>query len=243
MFTYFLRCDAEKAREALDGDYKVVDLGGAVRVVESFVTLYAGDVPLCMYKSWRMTYTDYQIYGLAKAEVFVRKDGVLVRLVRADEKVGLPELVEGSPLVVHAMDVNESGVMYRVFRIGGYVELAARGIAGGIKEAFHPKKGVNLLIVDLPISPKFQHLLGEVFDLAREHFVELHTTMLSDVCPLCGGRMEKRGRLVWCPQCKVQLSRDVNAVWALARNIVRRLGREQQLAELREIFRLYYPNV
>ena len=50
----------------------------------------------------------------------------------------------------HAMDVNEGGVMYRVFRMGGYVELAAKGVANGVKEAFHPKKGVNILIVDLP---------------------------------------------------------------------------------------------
>jgi putative transposase len=100
-----------------------------------------------------------------------------------------------------------------------------------------------VLVVDLPILPKFQDRLAEVFELARDHYVELHTTMLSDVCPLCGGRMEKRGRLVRCPTCRIQLSRDVNAVWTLARNIVRRLGREQQLAELREIFRLYYPNV
>lgn len=243
MFTYYLRCEVEKAREAIDGDYRVVELGGAVRLVDSFVALYSGDLPLCMYKSWRMTYTDPAQFGVTKAEVLLRKDGAVVRLVRPDEKVGLPELVEGSPFVVHAMDVNEGGVMYRVFRMGGYVELAGKGVAGGIKEAFHPKKGVNIVIVDLPIAPKFQHLLEEVFDLAREHYVELHTTMISDVCPLCGGRMEKRGRLVRCPTCKIQLNRDVNAVWALARNIVRRLGREQQLAELREIFRLYYPNV
>jgi putative transposase len=243
MFTYFLRCDAEKAREALGGDYRVVELGGVVRVVESFVTLYFGDMPLCIYKSWRMTYTDPVQFGISKAEVLVRKDGVVVRLVRPDEKIGLPELVEGSPFVVHAMDVNENGVIFRVFRMGGYVELAGKGVAGGIKEAFHPKKGVNILIVDLPIAPKFQHLLAEVFELARDNYVELHTTMLSDVCPLCGGRMEKRGRLVRCPRCDIQLNRDVNAVWTLARNIVRRLGREQQLAELREIFRLYYPNV
>jgi len=243
VFTYSLKCDAAKAREALGGDYAVVELGGAVKVVESFVALYGGDMPLCMYKSWRLTYTDVETYGLAKAEVLVRGDRVIVRLVRGDEKVGLPEMVDGSPLVVHAMDVNEGGVMYRVFRMGGYVELAAKGVANGVKEAFHPKKGVNILIVDLPHMPKFQHLLSEVFELAREHYVELHTTMISDVCPLCGGRMEKRGRLVYCPQCKIQLNRDVNAVWALARNIVRRLGRERQLAELREIFRLYYPNV
>jgi len=190
-----------------------------------------------------MTYTDPAQFGVAKAEVLVRRDGVVVRLVRPDEKIGLPELVEGSPFVVHAMDVNENGVIFRVFRMGGYVELAAKGVAGSVKEAFHPKKGVNLLIVDLPIAPKFQHLLAEVFELARDNYVELHTTMLSDVCPLCGGRMERRGRLVRCPRCNIQLNRDVNAVWTLARNIVRRLGREQQLAELREIFRLYYPNV
>ncbi|MGC9130254.1 MAG: zinc ribbon domain-containing protein [Pyrobaculum sp.] len=243
MFTYHLKCDVEKAREALGGDYRVVDLGGVVRLVESFVALYSGDMPLCVYKSWRMTYTDAAQFGLSRAEALVRKDGVVLRLVRGDERLGLPELVEGTPFVIHAMDVNEGGVMFRVFRIGGYVELVAKGVAGGIKEAFHPKKGVNLLIVDLPITPKFQHLLQEVFDLAREHYVELHTTMISDVCPICGGKMEKRGRLVRCPSCKIQLSRDVNAVWALARNIVRRLGREQQLAELREIFRLYYPNV
>jgi putative transposase len=243
MFTYFLRCDVEKAREAVGGDYRVVELGGVVRLVESFVSLYFGDIPLCVYKSWRMTYTDPAQFGVAKAEVLVRRDGVVVRLVRPDEKIGLPELVEGSPFVVHAMDVNENGVIFRVFRMGGYVELAAKGVAGDVKEAFHPKKGVNILIVDLPIAPKFQHLLAEVFELARDNYVELHTTMLSDVCPLCGGRMEKRGRLVRCPRCDIQLNRDVNAVWTLARNIVRRLGREQQLAELREIFRLYYPNV
>ncbi|MCX8136716.1 zinc ribbon domain-containing protein [Pyrobaculum aerophilum] len=243
MFTYFLKCDVEKAREVLDGNYRVVELGGAVRLVESFIAFYAGDMPLCMYKSWRMTYADVSQLGLAKAEVLVRKEGLLIRLVRPDEKLGLPELVEGSPFVIHAMDVNENGVIYRVFRIGGYVELVAKGVAGSIKEAFHPKKGVNILIVDLPLMPKFQPLFNEVIELSREHYVELHTTMISDVCPLCGGRMEKRGRLVRCPTCKIQLNRDVNAVWALARNIVRRLGREQQLAELREIFRLYYPNV
>ncbi|MEZ0319567.1 MAG: zinc ribbon domain-containing protein [Pyrobaculum sp.] len=243
MFTYSLKCDVAKAREVLGGDYAVVDLGGVVRVVESFVALYGGDVPLCMYKSWRMTYTDVGTYGVSKAEALVKGDRVIIRLVREDERLGLREMAEGSPLVVHAMDVNEAGTMYRVFRIGGYVELAARGVAGGIKEAYHPKRGVNILIVDLPHMPKFQHMLEEVFQLAREHFVELHTTMISDVCPLCGGRMERRGRLVYCPKCKIQLNRDVNAVWALARNIVRRLGREQQLAELREIFRLYYPNV
>lgn len=40
--------------------------------------------------------------------------------------------------------------------------------------------------------PKFQPLFNEVIELSREHYVELHTTMISDVCPLCGGRMEKR---------------------------------------------------
>jgi len=73
--------------------------------------------------------------------------------------------------------------------------------------------------------------------------VELHTTMLSDVCPVCGGRMVKKGRLVYCPRCKVQLNRDVNAAWTLARNIIRRLGRMEQLAELREVFMLSYPDV
>ena len=48
MFTYSLKCDAAKAREALGGDYAVVELGGAVKVVESFVALYGGDVPICM---------------------------------------------------------------------------------------------------------------------------------------------------------------------------------------------------
>lgn len=243
MFTYFLKCDAAKAREVLGGDYKVVDIGDVVKVLESYVAFYSGDMPLCVYKSWRMTYTDPSIYQLAKAEVLVRRDGVVVRLVREDERIGLPELVEGTPLVIHAMDVNESGVMYRVFRIGGYVELTARGVAGSIKEVFHPKRGVNILIVDLPLTEKFRHIYQEVLDISRQHFVELHTTMISDVCPLCGERMEKKGRIVRCRSCKIQLSRDVNAVWTLARNIVRRLGREQQLAELREIFRLYYPNV
>lgn len=140
MFTYFLKCDVEKAREVLDGNYRVVELGGAVRLVESFIAFYAGDMTLCMYKSWRMTYADVSQLGLAKAEVLVRKEGLLIRLVRPDEKLGLPELVEGSPFVIHAMDVNENGVIYRVFRIGGYVELVAKGVAGSIKEAFHPKK-------------------------------------------------------------------------------------------------------
>lgn len=243
MFTYYLRCDVGKLREILGGEYRIVELGSVVKLIESFVAIYASDLPLCVYKSWRMTYADPMQFGIAKAEVLLRKDGAIVRLIRPDEKIGLPELVESTPFVVHAMDVNENGVVYRVFRMGGYVELAARGVAGGIKEAFYPKKGVNILVVDLPLTQKFQHLLTEVLELAREHYVELHTTMISDVCPLCGGRMERRGRLVRCPVCKIQLSRDVNAVWTLARNIVRRLGREQQLAELREIFRLYYPNV
>lgn len=242
MFTYSLRCDIEKAREALGGSYAVVELGDVVRVVDSFVSFYYRDLPLCVYKSWRMTYTDFSQFEITKAEVLLR-DRAVVRLLRADERANLPEAVEGAPFVVHAMDVNEGGIIYRVFRMGGYVELAARGVAGGIKEAFHPRRGVNVLIVDLPAASRFRHILQEVFELARQHFVELHTTMISDVCPLCGERMEKRGRLVWCPYCKIQLNRDVNAVWTLARNIVRRLGRMQQLAELREIFRLHYPNV
>lgn len=243
MFTYFLRCDVAKAREILGGDYKVVNIGDVVKVLDNYVAFYNGEMPLCIYQSWRMTYTDSSFFQLAKAEVMVRREGVVVRLVRGDEKIGLPDLVEGTPLVIHAIDVNETGLLYRVFRIGGYVELTAKGTASSVKEVFYPKKGVNILVVDLPIAEKFQHIYREVVELSRDHFVELHTTMISDVCPLCGGRMEKRGRIVRCRKCNIQLSRDVNAVWMLARNIVRRLGREQQLAELREIFRLYYPNV
>ncbi len=243
MFTYSLKCDVDKVREVLGGTYAVVELGGLVRVVDDFVSIYSGEVPLCMYKSWRMTYSNASQFGVSKAEVLLSGDRVIVRLLKKDELANLPDAVSGTPFVVHAMDVNEGGVVYRVFRMGGYVELAARGVAGGVKEAFHPKRGVNVVVVDLPQVAKFQPLLGEVFHLARDYFVELHTTMISDVCPLCGGRMEKRGRVVRCPQCKIQVSRDVNAVWALARNIVRRLGRMQQLAELREIFRLYYPQV
>jgi putative transposase len=65
MFTYFLRCDA---REGEGGCWavttEVVELGGVVRLVESFVSLYFGDIPLCVYKSWRMTYTDPAQFGM-----------------------------------------------------------------------------------------------------------------------------------------------------------------------------------
>lgn len=243
MFTYSLRCDPEKARDAIGGDYAIVDLGGAVRIVESIVSLYLDESPLCMYKSWRLTYTDFTQLGLAKAEVYVKGDRAIVRLVREDEKLGLKELVEGTPLIVHAMDVNEGGIVYRVFRLGGYTELLAKGVASSIGEVFVPKKGINIAIVDLPMMPQYEKTLKELLTLSKEHFVELHTTMLSDVCPICGGRMVKRGRLVYCPKCKVQLNRDVNAAWTLARNIIRRLGRMEQLAELREVFMLSYPDV
>jgi hypothetical protein len=243
VLTYFLRCDVERVRRALGGDYKVTALGGVVRLVESFVALYEGDTPLCMYKSWRLTYAEASLFGVSRAEVLVRRDGVIVRLVRSDERVGLPELAEGSPLVIHAVDVNEFGATYRVFRMGEYVELASRGVASSIKEIYRPKRGVNILIADVPTEPKFRQFLEEAVALAREHYVELHVTMMSDVCPLCGGRMERRGKLVSCARCGIRLSRDVNATWALARNIVRRLGRSSQLAELRELFRLYYPYV
>lgn len=237
MLTYSLHCDAKKAREAVGGDYAVVELGGPVRVVESVVSFYSGDMPVCMYKSWRLTYTDFAQLGLSKAEVYVGAERTVVRLVRDDEKIGLKELV------VHAMDVNEGGIAYRVFRLGGYTELVARGMASSISEAFTPKKGVNILVVDLPMMPQYERSLKELLAISREHYVELHTTMLSDVCPICGGRMVKKGRLVYCPRCKVQLNRDVNAAWTLARNIIRRLGRAEQLAELREVFMLYYPDV
>lgn len=243
MLTYSLKCDPEKARGAIGGDYAVVELGGPVRIVESVVSLYSGEMPVCMYKSWRLTYADWRPLGLSKAEVYVKGDRAIVRLIRDDEKIGLREMAEGAPLIIHAMDVNEGGVVYRVFRLGGYTELVARGVASSISEAFVPKRGVNILIADVPMAPQFERALREVLSLAQENFVELHTTMLSDVCPICGGRMTKRGRLVYCPKCKVQLNRDVNAAWTLARNIIRRLGRMEQLAELREAFMLSYPDV
>ncbi|MBP1449113.1 MAG: transposase [Thermoproteus sp.] len=243
MLTYSLKCDTAKAREALGGEYNVVDLGTAVRIVESMVALYRGEMPICMYKSWRLTYADLSPLDLSKAEALVKGDRVVVRLVRGDEKIGLRELAEGRPLIIHAMDVNEGGVVYRVFRLGGYTELVARGVASSISEAFVPKKGVNIAVVDLPLMDRFKRELAEVLKLSREHYVELHTTMLSDVCPLCGERMVKRGRLVYCPRCKIRINRDVNAAWTLARNILRRLGRFEQLAELRETFMLTYPDV
>lgn len=243
MLTYSLRCDPAKAREAIGGDYAVVELGNAVRIIESVVALYSGDIPICMYKSWRLTYGDLTQLGLAKAEVLVRGDRAIVRLVRDDERRGLRELAEGRPLIIHAMDVNERGVVYRVFRLGGYTEIISKGVASGISEAFAPKHGVNILIADVPMTPRFEKELAELIRLGREYYVELHTTMLSDVCPVCGGRMVERGRLMYCPRCKIQLNRDVNAAWALARNILRRLGRLDQLAELRETFMLSYPDV
>ncbi|MGC8583261.1 MAG: zinc ribbon domain-containing protein [Thermoproteus sp.] len=243
MLTYSLKCDAEKAREAIGGDYAVVELGGPVKLVESVVSLYLDDMPICMYKSWRLTYTDLAQLGLSKAEVYVKGGRSVVRLVRDDERLGLRELIEGSPLIVHAMDVNEAGIAYRVFRLGGYTELLAKGVASSISEAFVPKKGVNILVADIPMMPQYKRHLEDLLAIGREHFVELHTTMLSDVCPVCGGRMVKKGRLVYCPRCKVQLNRDVNAAWTLARNIIRRLGRMEQLAELREVFMLSYPDV
>lgn len=243
MLTYSLRCDPEKAKEAIGGDYAVVDLGGPVKVLESIVTLYSNEIPLCMYKSWRLTYTDISQLGLTKAEVYVKGDRAIVRLVRSDEKLGLKELVEGKPLIIYAMDVNEGGIVYRVFRLGGYTELLAKGVASSLGEVFVPKRGVNIAIVDIPMMPQYEKTLRELLALSKEHFVELHTTMLSDVCPVCGDRMVKRGRLVYCPRCKVQLNRDVNAAWTLARNIIRRLGRMEQLAELREVFTLSYPDV
>jgi putative transposase len=243
VLTYSLKCDTAKAKEAIGGDYAVVDLGGAVRIIESVVALYSGDIPVCMYKSWRLTYGDLTQLGLAKAEVLVRGDRAIVRLVRDDERRGLRELAEGRPLIIHAMDVNERGIVYRVFRLGGYTEITSKGVASSISEAFVPKHGVNVLIADVPMAPRFEKELAELIRLGREHYVELHTTMLSDVCPICGGRMVERGRLVYCPRCKIQLNRDVNAAWALARNILRRLGRLDQLAELRETFMLSYPDV
>ncbi len=245
MMTFRFRgCDAGRIRRLLEGDYGVVDVGTHVRIIEDTIGIFDDFGPVCLKKSWRLTYGDPDMFGFERAELLLDGGHITVRLLGKDEAPLLREAVMAEPLYIHAYDVNERRTVYRVFKVGEYAQLLSKGIEVDLRPTLKPRPGMNIFIIDVPT-----HVLqagpvrGFLEDAAKRYFVELHVTFTSDSCMICGGKMEKQGRRMRCNRCNVSVDRDVNACWGLARNILIRLGRENKVSLLRELFMQLFPNV
>lgn len=239
VLTYLMRCNTKALREEY-GEYVSVGLGDIVRVLDDTIVVYVGDMPLCIRRSWRLTYVDSSALGLSEAEVLVLdNNSLVVRLLRKGEYSNLKDLARLYPIIVHAFDANERGLTGRVFRVGEYAEVISReSSAESLIDCVKPKRGVNIVVADVPMidNVKFRKWLQELVRLGESIPIEYHGTMMSDICIICGGRMERRGRKVYCRKCGISVDRDVNACWSLARNILGRLGRFRDQNALRELF-------
>ena len=219
--------------------YQVAELGRAVRVVDQFVVLDWGGRS-CLYRSWRLSY-GIPSMELVAAEVLGRGDSAIVRILARGEKPMLREVAEANPLYVYAMDVNERGIVWRGIKVSSYAELIGRGVTSSILD-IRPRSPA-VVIADIPSDERYRRHVEELLALGETSYTELHSTMISHRCVLCGGEMRRIGRRVRCDRCGIELSRDVSATWNLARNILTRLGRASDAALLRELFLSLYPDV
>ncbi len=243
MMTFRFRgCDVGRIRRLLGGDYGVVDVETHVRIIEDAIGIFDDMGPVCLKKSWRLTYGNAETFGFERAELLLDGDHVVVRLLGRNEAALLREATTADPLYIHAYDVNERRTVYRIFKVGDYAQLLSKGVEASLRPTFKPRPGMNIFIVDVPIHVLTVDPIRGLFeDHARQYFVELHVTFTSDTCMICGGKMEKEGRRVRCGRCNISVDRDINACWGLARNILVRLGKESKVPLLRELFMQLLP--
>ena len=243
MMTFRFRgCNADRVRRMLGDIYGIIDIGDKVKIIEDMIGVFDDGGPICLRKSWRLTYGDPDAFRLERAEILLDGGQIVLRLLGREEAPLLRQVVAADTLYIHAYDVNIGRTAYRIFKIGEYAQLLSRGVETGTRPTFKPRPGTNIFIIDVP-PPMLSSLREYLEDHAKSHFVELHVTFTSDVCTICGGKMERQGRRVRCNKCNVSVDRDANACWGLARNILVRLGKEGKVPLLRELFMQLLPDV